>query len=59
MAENYELTITPINDEEYMATKPARWMAALDINGSPAYDGVGETVELALARLIQQMAEAL
>lgn len=35
-----------------------RWIAMLDLGGHPAFDGSGETVELALTALILQFADA-
>jgi len=53
MSEPSRLTIEPIQPND--GGRPGdHWLAALDINGSPAYDGTGPTIEAALAALILQ-----
>jgi hypothetical protein len=55
---NKKLNIQPVLRGEDGGTGD-RWIASLDFDNSPAYDGSGHTIEEALVSLVLQMAEAL
>lgn len=58
MSAGFTFLIVPIAPEDDGGTGQ-RWMAEVNIGGSPAYDGGGATIEEALAALVSQMAQAI
>jgi len=44
------------NDRDYVARTGDRWIVMCDIDGTPAYDACGATIEEALAALAWELA---